>query len=74
MARRRAMVNELVDEPDRDTNCASGPGRRKRTTGAIVELYADGPIDRDCAECGAEPLQFCHWPNGTERRTPCLGR
>lgn len=77
MAKRRHIVDDLDEDTDHDEMvCATGPGRRKRTTGAIPELYADDDkIHRHCANCGAKPLQFCHhWPSGAERRGPCGGR
>lgn len=51
-----------------------GPGRRRRTPGPNIEAYADGPIDRECSNCGAKPLEFCHCPDGTERKIPCWQR
>ncbi|AQT81980.1 hypothetical protein B1R94_26055 [Mycolicibacterium litorale] len=73
---KRQIIDDIDDGPELDEMvCATGPGRRKRTTGALPELYADdNKIHRHCNGCGAEPLQFCHWPNGTERRAPCGGR
>lgn len=51
-----------------------GPGRRHSTTGANIEIYADGAIDLHCPNCGAQPLQFCRWPEGRERKLPCPQR
>lgn len=77
MAKRQQHRTSHVidDEPDSTTSYATGPGRRRWSTGAVAELYADdGAIDRHCGKCGAKPLEFCRWPNGTERRMPCGGR
>ena len=52
---------QLDDDPDSGTErCAVGPGRRKRSSGAIIQAYVDyDAIDRTCDTCGAQPLQFC---------------
>lgn len=69
---------DLDDDLDHDLDdvryCAIGPGRRRRTNGAIIDMYADGAIDRHCTGCGAKPLDFCRHPNGVERKIPCPQR
>lgn len=53
---------------------AAGPGRQPRAAGPVIEVYADGAIDRQCTNCGAEPLQFCRYENGALRMLPCATR
>lgn len=53
---------------------AVGPGRHRRTVDPVIEVYADGPIDRTCPNCRAAPLEFCHHPDGTPRKIPCPQR
>ena len=53
---------------------AAGPGRKQRAAGPVIEVYADGAIDRHCTNCGAEPLQFCRHDNGVTRMLPCATR
>lgn len=52
----------------------TGPGRRQCTPGPVIDVYADGAIDRPCANCGAEPLSFCLHPSGVPRKLPCHNR
>lgn len=42
--------------------------------GPVMEAYADGALERRCGNCGAEPSQFCIFPDGTRRHIPCLVR
>lgn len=70
---------ERATELDADVpSYATGPGRRQVTTGPVVEVYADGAIDRPChverGGCGAEPLDYCRWPTGQLRKLPCRNR
>lgn len=67
------MGDHAIDvETDEDTtNYATGPGRRRITTGPVIEVYADGAIDRHCSGCGAQPLDFCRHSDGTPRKLPC---
>lgn len=55
----------------------SGPPT-KTTPGAVLETYADTyALDVDCTgpnSCGASAGEFCRWPNGRERKTPCGSR
>lgn len=61
--------------PDLDVKYyGTGPGRHRRTPGPVIEAYADGAIDRPCPNCGAQPLDFCHHPDGTQRKMPCPQR
>lgn len=67
--------NERGTDLDDVRFCAIGPGRRRHSTGGILETYVDDDaIGRHCTDCGAQPLQFCRWPDGTERKIPCLSR
>lgn len=67
--------HDVAPDTDGDARHFSrGPGRRRRTRDPVIEVYADGAIDRPCATCGAEPLSFCRWPDGTQRKLPCLNR
>lgn len=68
-----ALHRDLDDETD-VKYCAIGPGRRKRTSGPVIDAYADGAIDRHCPNCAAEPLQFCRHDDGTPRKMPCSHR
>lgn len=63
----------VLDEDD-NPRLGVGPGFRRRSPGAVIEAYADGAIDRACANCGAEPLQFCRHDNGDARKIPCAKR
>ena len=62
------------DDTDEVRFYGVGPGRRRRTADPVVEAYADGPIDRHCTNCGAQPLEFCHHPDGPLRKIPCPQR
>lgn len=71
------MADRAVDEDldDPAEHCATGPGRpgRRRTPDPVIEVYADGAIDRPCPEpgCGAQPLDFCRDPaTGVYRKLP----
>lgn len=52
--------------------------RHDGTPGAVLETYADTyALDVDCTgpnSCGASAGEFCRWPNGRERKTPCGSR
>ncbi|MCX2931373.1 hypothetical protein ORI20_13900 [Mycobacterium sp. CVI_P3] len=55
---------------------ATGPGRRTRSRGAVIEAYVDTEaLDHKCPKpkggCGADLGEFCHHPDGTERKMPC---
>ncbi|MBS1692574.1 MAG: hypothetical protein JST91_10155 [Actinobacteria bacterium] len=64
-----------LDDDGRDGACfATGPGRHRRGEGPVIEVYADGAIDRPCPACGAQPLQFCRHPSGIDRKLPCPQR
>lgn len=65
---------DVLDDDDDLKYLASGPGRRRRSAGPVLDAYADGPIDRHCDNCGAQPLQFCRHDNGTTRKIPCPTR
>lgn len=69
MQRRRQ--DEFDGTTDEATDYVRGPGRVRpqRSAGAVIEIYADGAIDRRCHECGAAPLDFCH-EHGIERKLP----
>lgn len=51
-----------------------GPGRQRFTSDPLDEVYADGPIDRHCTGCGAQPQDYCRHPDGTVRKIPCPQR
>lgn len=69
------MLDHDVDQDDTGAKYyAVGPGRRRRTPDPVIEIYADGAIDRPCTNCGAQPLDFCRWPNGEFRKIPCTQR
>ena len=42
--------------------------------GPVFAAYADGALNRRCGNCGAEPSQFCTFPDGTQRHVPCVVR
>ena len=65
---------DVLGDDDAVERVAVGPGRRRHATGPVLDVYADGPIDRHCRNCGAEPLQFCRHPNGGTRVIPCPTR
>lgn len=52
-----------------------GPGCRRPASGPVLAIYAEtGALRRHCTQCGAVPHEFCYWPDGTERITPCHPR
>lgn len=57
-----------------DPTYASGPGRRRRTPGPVIDAYADANIHEQCTGCGAPAFSFCRHPDGTERKMPCRQR
>ncbi len=62
----------LADEP---VDYRRGRGCSRPATGPVLAIYLEtGAFHRHCTQCGAEPHQFCHWPDGTERITPCQPR
>lgn len=69
----------MSDYVDLDDTWHRGPGGT-RTRGPVIEAYIDTEaLDRKCPPpiargCGAEPGEFCKWPDGRERRTPCRVR
>lgn len=68
------MLDLNEDQADNVRHIAIGPGRHRRTGSPVVEAYADGAIDRQCTNCGADPLQFCRHANGAPRKVPCISR
>lgn len=55
---------------------ATGPARHTRSPGAVVDAYLETEaLDHHCPQpkggCGASPGEFCHHPDGTERKMPC---
>lgn len=63
-----------VDQDDEADRYVRGPRRRRRSTGPVYDAYANGPSGRDCPNCGAQPGQYCHHPNGSVSTIPCLQR
>lgn len=68
----------MPDDDDRDPYPPPWySGRPPRSSpGAIIEVYADTEaLDRQCPPpprgCGADLGEFCRWPDGRERKTPC---
>ena len=65
------MASHSLDEVD----YRRGPGPRVCTPDPVLAVYAEtGALHRDCTQCGAVPREFCHWPNGRLRKTPCQPR
>lgn len=65
------MANRRLD----DVDYRRGPGRRVWTPEPVLAVYAEtGALQRDCTQCGAKRHEFCHWPNGRLRKTPCQPR
>lgn len=64
---------------ERDTDDAEqfvrGPGRRGRrsATGPVFAAYA-GRTHEKCTNCGAQPGEYCHHPDGSVSTIPCLQR
>ncbi|MEX3644482.1 hypothetical protein [Mycolicibacterium porcinum] len=66
--------HDLANDEPEVKYFGTGPGRHRRTGDPVAEVYADGPIDRTCPNCGAPPLEYCHHSNGVYRKIPCLQR
>lgn len=68
------MPAEALDDDHDNAPAYRGPGRRKASTGPVLDAYADGEIERSCPDCGASEYSWCRHPNGSLRRVPCGGR
>lgn len=68
--RRRIAATVLADAPD----YRRGPGRKVCTPDPVLAAYVNGSLHRECVNCGAEPHQLCHHPDGTPRKAPCPRR
>lgn len=53
-------------------NYATGPSHP--TVGPVVEVYADGALDRACTNCSAEAGVFCKRRDGSFKPVPCCTR
>lgn len=42
--------------------------------GPIVDVYADGALERGCTNCGSEPGSFCRRADGSFKPVPCCAR
>ena len=51
---------------------ATGPSAR--SVGPIVDVYADGALDRACGNCSADAGVFCKRPDGSFKPVPCCAR
>jgi len=51
---------------------ATGPSAR--SVGPIVDVYADGALDRACGNCSADAGVFCKRPDGSFKPVPCCTR
>lgn len=73
-ARRIAGAVVLDDDPD-FVDYRRGPGTRQCTPGPVDAIYAaTGAWHRECTGCGAGTHEYCRWPNGRLRKTPCQPR
>ncbi|MBE5440177.1 Uncharacterised protein [Mycobacteroides abscessus subsp. abscessus] len=70
---RQSGPTEAEDDP---ATFVRGPGRRRRScAGPVYDAYTvTGAINRPCTNCGVPPRQYCHAPNGTVSKIPCLQR
>lgn len=75
MASRRRRIAASMVLDDEPVDYRRGPGCRRPASGPVLAIYAaTGALHRICTQCGAGTHEFCHWPDGTERITPCLPR
>ena len=51
---------------------ATGPSAR--SVGPIVDVYADGALERGCGNCGSPVNVFCKRPDGSFKPMPCCTR
>lgn len=69
------MSTEYDTDEDDAVGCfIRGPRRPRRATGPVFDAYANGPSSRHCPNCGAQPNEYCHHPDGSLSTIPCLQR